>query len=326
MRLKQLTYKRAGVNIRAADAWLAGMRRLIRSTHGRGVLPDLGHFAGLFQLNGQLREPVLVASTDGVGTKLKIAQLVGVHRPIGIDVVAMNVNDVLAYGARPLFFLDYLAIGRVTPSIMSPLLRGIVAACRESGCTLLGGETAEMPGVYGPGEYDVAGFCVGIAERAKLIDGEAVRPGDAIIGLSASGVHANGLSLVRRVFTRQELKRHARALLIPTRIYVKPVLEALRVVPIRAIAHVTGGGLTRRIPSLVAARPGLRARLQPGSWRVPAIFETIRRAGGVQTDEMMRTFNMGIGMALVVPARAADRLIRMMETFRLPAWRVGVVE
>jgi phosphoribosylformylglycinamidine cyclo-ligase len=325
-RRRHLTYKRAGVNIRAADAWLGGMRGLIRSTYSRGVLPDLGHFAGLIQLNGHVRDPVLVASTDGVGTKLKVAQLAGIHRPIGIDVVAMNVNDILVYGAKPLFFLDYLAVGRVSPSVMSPLLRGIVAGCRESGCTLLGGETAEMPGVYGPDEYDVAGFCVGVAARAKVIDGTAVSAGDAIVGLASTGVHANGFSLVRQVFSEAELKRRAKQLLTPTRIYVAPVLEALRQVPVRALAHVTGGGLSRRIPSLVARRPQLRARLQPGTWRVPAVFDAIRQAGGVTPEEMLQTFNMGIGMALVTPARAAQRLIRLMADQDVPAWRIGVIE
>ena len=323
---RQLTYKRAGVNIRAADAWLSGMRRLIRSTQGAGVLPDLGRFAGLFALNGHLREPVLVASTDGVGTKLKIAQLAGRHQSIGIDVVAMNVNDVLAYGARPLFFLDYLAIGKLTPPIMSQLLRGVVAGCRESGCALLGGETAEMPGVYGPGEYDIAGFCVGVAERSRLIDGTAVRAGDVIVGLASSGVHANGLSLVRRVFTDAQLVRLSRQLLAPTRIYVKPVLAALPHVRIGAITHVTGGGLARRMPSLVVRSRGLRAVLEPGCWPVPTVFRTIQQAGGLSEQEMMSTFNMGIGMALVCRARDAKRLARLFRQARVPAWSIGSIE
>ncbi|MBI4343609.1 MAG: phosphoribosylformylglycinamidine cyclo-ligase [Candidatus Omnitrophica bacterium] len=323
---RQLTYKRAGVNIRAADAWLHGMRRLIRSTQGAGVLPDLGQFAGLFQLNGQLREPVLVASTDGVGTKLKIAQLADKHQGIGVDVVAMNVNDILTYGARPLFFLDYLAMGRLMPSVMSPLLRGVVAGCRESGCALLGGETAEMPGVYGAGEYDIAGFCVGVAERSRLIDGSQVRGGDVIVGLASSGVHSNGLALVRKVFTKTQLLRHSRQLLIPTRIYVKPVLAALEQVRVNAIAHVTGGGLSRRIPSLVLRARGVRALLRPGSWPVPAIFRTIQEAGRLSEPVMMSTFNMGIGMALVCRRRDAGRLVQLMIRARVPAWIIGAIE
>lgn len=322
-----VTYREAGVDVEGADAWLARMRPLIRSTQRPGVLADRGQFAGLFRLAAlRMRDPVLVASTDGVGTKLKLAQLVGSHESIGVDAVAMNTNDVLVYGAQPLFFLDYIAAGRLQPSLMSGLLRGIVKGCRLSGCALLGGETAEMPGVYRIGEYDVAGFCVGVVERAELIDGSRVREGDVIVGLASSGVHANGFSLVRRVFTRSELKRFARQFLMPTRIYVRPVLQALRSVPIHAIAHVTGGGLARRIPGLVAGHPRLRAGLRPGSWPVPLIFTAIQRAGELGADEMMRTFNMGIGMALVCPRRDADRLVRLMRRDRIAAWPIGTIE
>ena len=224
-----VTYRQSGVDVEGANAWLSRMRPLIRSTHGAGVLADRGRFAGLFRLAGlRLRDPVLVASTDGVGTKLKVAQLTRSHEAIGVDVVAMNTNDVLVYGARPLFFLDYIAVGRLQPALMSSLLRGIVLGCRRSGCALLGGETAEMPGVYRRGEYDVAGFCVGVVERVQLIDGSRVRAGDAVVGLASSGVHANGFSLVRRVFTPAQLSRLRRPLLAPTRIYVKPVLRVMR--------------------------------------------------------------------------------------------------
>ena len=302
------------------------MRPLIRSTSRLGVLPDRGQFAGLFRLAAaRLRDPVLVASTDGVGTKLRVAQLAGAHEGIGVDAVAMNTNDVLVYGARPLFFLDYLAVGAIQPAVMSAVLRGIVRGCRLSGCTLLGGETAEMPGVYGPGEYDVAGFCVGAVERRRLIDGSAVRAGDAIVGLASSGVHANGFSLVRRALSRAQLRRFARQLLTPTRIYVQPVLQALRRLPVAAIAHVTGGGIARRIPSLVARRPGLRAELFEGSWPVPRIFTVIQEAGRIRTAEMRSTFNMGIGMALVCRARDARRLIRLMRSTGVPAWTIGTI-
>jgi phosphoribosylformylglycinamidine cyclo-ligase len=272
-----------------------------------------------------LRDPVLVASTDGVGTKLKVAQLVGAHEAIGVDVVAMNANDVLVYGARPLFFLDYLAVGWLQPAVMSQLVRGIVKGCRLSGCALLGGETAEMPGVYRRGEYDVAGFCVGIAERARLIDGSAVRAGDRIVGLASSGVHANGFALVRRVFSRAQLTRLKRQLLVPTRIYVKPVLQLLEQVPIRAIAHVTGGGLARRLPMLVAKARGLRVRLVPGSWPIPPIFRAIQDVGRVSDDEMRRTFNMGIGMALVCRAADVPRVMRMMQRAGVSAWSIGTI-
>ncbi len=322
-----MRYRAAGVDIEGAEAWLARMRPLMRSTQRAGVLPDRGQFAGLFQLRGlRMRDPVLVASTDGVGTKLKVAQLVGRHEGIGVDVVAMNTNDVLVYGAAPLFFLDYLAVGRLQPELMSRVMRGIVRGCRDSGCALLGGETAELPGVYGPGEYDLAGFCVGAVERARLIDGSRVRAGDAIIGLASSGVHANGFSLVRRVLSRAQLMRYHQQLLAPTRIYVRPVLRALAAVPIHAIAHITGGGLSRRLSSLVAAQRGLAARLRPGRWPVPPMFRVIQAAGGLGPHEMMRTFNMGIGMALACAARDAARLVRLMQRARVPAWSIGTIE
>ena len=303
------------------------MRPLIRSTRSSRVLADRGQFGGLFSLAGLgMREPVLVASADGAGTKLKLAQLANRHEEIGVDVVAMNTNDVLVYGATPIFFLDYLAVGRIQRPLMNALLRGIVRGCRESGCALLGGETAEMPGVYRNGEYDAAGFCVGVVERARLIDGSQVRAGDAVVGLASSGVHANGFSLVRTVFSAAALRRRARELLTPTRIYVKPVLSALRTVPIRAIAHITGGGLARRLPSLVLARPGLTVRIEPGSWDVPDIFLDIQRAGCISNAEMARTFNMGIGMALVCRPGDRTRLMRLMRQAGVPAWSIGTVE
>jgi len=322
-----VTYRQAGVDIEAADGWLSRMRPLIRSTRRAEVLPDRGQFAGLFRFAAsRYREPVLVASTDGVGTKLAVAQAAGAHRAIGIDAVAMNTNDIVVYGAEPLFFLDYLAVGRLQPALMSALLKGVAEGCRQSGCALLGGETAEMPGVYDEGEYDIAGFCVGVAERAKLIDGSRVRAGDAIVGLASSGVHANGFSLVRRAFTRAQLLRWKRQLLIPTRIYVKPVLRAARQLPIHAIAHVTGGGLARRIPSLAAKAPGLRAVVHPGRWRVPPVFEAIQRAGRIADEEMMGTFNMGIGMALACHLREARRVVRLMARAGIPAWIIGTIE
>ena len=342
------TYRAAGVDIEGANGWLAKMRPLIRSTRRSEVLPDRGQFAGLFRFAAsRWRDPILVASTDGAGTKLKVAQLaepaersdgrqagrgpgakrwIGAYEAIGVDVVAMNVNDVVTYGAEPLFFLDYLAIGKLQPALMSALLKGIVRGCRESGCALLGGETAEMPGVYEPGEYDVAGFCVGVVERSKLIDGSAVRKGDIIVGVASSGVHANGFSLVRRVLTEAQVIRLARRLLIPTRIYVKPILRALRQARVHGIAHVTGGGLAHRLPSLVSTHRGLRACLAPKSWPIPAIFRTIQATGGISMDEMMATFNMGVGMVLACPAADAKRLVRLMHDEGMPAWPIGTIE
>jgi phosphoribosylformylglycinamidine cyclo-ligase len=335
------TYRRSGVDVEGADAWLSRMKPLIRSTRRSEVLSDRGQFAGLFRLSGAMRgmrDPVLVASTDGAGTKLKLAQLLepagangsaaapGAHEAIGVDVVAMNTNDVLAYGAAPLFFLDYMAVGALQPPLMSKLMRGIVRGCRESGCVLLGGETAEMPGVYGRGEYDVAGFCVGIAERKRLITGEAVRAGDVLVGLGSSGPHANGFSLVRKVFGPPQLRRWARALMQPTRIYVRPVLRALQRAEVHAIAHITGGGLARRLHSLTAKRPGLTARVIDGGWPVPPVFDAIQQAGRISWDEMRRTFNMGLGMVLAVPRRDSGRLVRLLRASGAPAWPVGLID
>ena len=321
-----LTYLRAGVDIGGVEAWLSRMQPLIRSTLGPGVLRDRGQFAGLFRLGGlKLRDPVLVASTDGVGTKLHLARQLGRHEGIGVDVVAMNVNDVLVYGARPILFLDYLAVGRLQPALMSQLVRGVVRGCRQAGCALLGGETAEMPGSYGPGAYDVAGFCVGVVERRRILDGRGVRAGDVIVGLASSGVHANGFSLVRRALSAAQQRRHGRALLAPTRIYVGPVLRALQALPITALAHITGGGLARRIPSLVSRARGLRAHLAWGRWPVPPIFGVIQRAGRISDEEMRGTFNMGIGMAMTCPPDAAPRLVRLLRRQGVRAWPIGVL-
>lgn len=322
------TYHRAGVNIAAAEHAISGLSRVIRATHGPAVLPDKGQFASLFRLAaaGRWRDPVLVSSTDGVGTKLKVAQQFGRHEGIGIDVVAMNTNDVLAYGARPLFFLDYIAMGRLNRRVFGALVRGVAKGCALSGCALVGGETAEMPGVYKPDEYDVAGFCVGVVERAKIIDGSQVRADDRVIGLASSGVHANGFSLARAALGPAGLRRFKRQLLEPTRIYVKPVLAAAATFRLGAIAHVTGGGLARRLSSLTAKHPGLRARWEPGSWPVPAIFEQIQAAGRIDDDEMHRTFNMGIGMAVACRRRDATALLQWFAHRKVPAWIIGRVE
>jgi len=319
------TYRQAGVNIAQTDRLLNRLKPAIRATHGAGVLPDVGQFAGLFQLPKGLREPILVSSTDGVGTKLKVAQLVGDHASIGIDAVAMNVNDVLVYGARPLFVLDYIAMGKIDPALFAQLVRGVAEGCRQSGCALLGGETAEMPGVYGRHEYDIAGFCVGVVERRRLLDGSGVREGDAIIGLASSGVHANGFSLVRAALGPAGLRRWKARLLRPTRIYVQPVLHALSRVPVSALVHVTGGGLARRLPALTSKQPTLMASWEPGSWPVPNVFDVIQRAGGVSDSEMMHTFNMGIGMALACRPAHARRLMQMFARTGVAAWRIGTI-
>lgn len=321
------TYRKAGVDIEATDRWLSRLSPLIRSTHGPEVLPDRGQFAGLFRLPARrFRDPVLVSSTDGVGTKLTLARSPQDYAVIGVDAVAMNANDIIVYGAQPMFFLDYVAVGKVRPRILNPLLGGIAQGCKLSGCALLGGETAEMPGVYGEDGYDVAGFCVGIVERRRIVDGSQVRAGDLVVGLASSGVHANGFSLIRRAFGPSELRRRHRQLMVPTRIYVKPVLATLARARVSAIAHVTGGGLARRLPSLVANAKGLRVRWTPGSWPVPKIFEHIQRAGRIDDEEMSRTFNMGIGMALACRPQDADTVMQGMRRHGLSCWLIGRIE
>ncbi len=320
-------YRRAGVNIEATDRLLKRLRPVIRSTQGPEVLPDRGQFASLVRLpSNTFRDPVLVSSTDGVGTKLKLATSPSDYVGIGIDAVAMNVNDVVVYGARPLFFLDYVAVGRVTPALLGGLVRGIAKGCKESGCALVGGETAEMPGVYKDGDYDVAGFCVGVVERRRLIDGSKVRAGDAVIGLASSGVHANGFSLVRKIFSPTELKRLKRSLLRPTRIYVKPLLAVAARFPVTAIAHITGGGLVRRLPSLVAAQRHLTVRWVRGAWPIPSIFGRIQQAGSVTQEEMDATFNMGLGMVLACRPQAAPAVISRLRRLRYPAWPIGTIQ
>ena len=322
-----VTYRKAGVDIAATDRWLRQLGGVIRATQGPAVLPDRGQFAGLYALGrGRYRDPILVSSTDGVGTKLTLAQLIGRHEGIGVDAVAMNVNDVLVYGAQPLFFLDYVAMGTMDRRLLSALIRGVADGCRQSGCALIGGETAEMPGVYGPGEYDIAGFCVGVVERRQLLDGASVRRGDVVIGLAASGVHANGFSLVRAALGSRGLKRWGRELLTPTRIYVKPVLAALRRFRLHALAHVTGGGLRRRLASLTGQQPALQVVWRRGSWPVPDIFHYIQEAGQIADAQMHSTFNMGIGMALACAPRDGAGVIRLLRQAGVEAWPIGTVE
>ena len=321
---RRLTYRRAGVDIAAADRVIHRFQPLIRATRRPEVLPDLGQFAGLFALR-RYRQPVLVASTDGAGTKVKVARVLGAHEAIGVDAVAMNVNDVLTTGAEPLFVLDYFATGRLAGSPLPAVLRGVIRACRESGCALLGGETAEMPSCYAPGDYDVAGFCVGVVERRALIDGSRVRAGDVVIGLASNGVHANGFSLVRRIISKEAMRRAPwrRWLAAPTRLYVRPVLDVLRRAPIHAMVHVTGGGLARRLPALVRRAPGLVVQWDASSWPQPAVFTRLAAEGGIGDAEMFRTFNMGIGFALACRAADARRVQQRLARHRVPSWVIG---
>lgn len=319
--MEPLTYKQSGVDIEAGDEAVRRIAPLARATFRPEVLSSIGAFAGFVSVPEGYRNPVLVSSTDGVGSKLKIAFLADRHDTIGIDLVAMGVNDLLVHGAEPLFFLDYLAVSKVVPERIEVIVRGIALGCREAGCALIGGETAELPDFYAPGEYDLAGFAVGVAERSRLIDGSAIRPGDLVLGLASSGLHSNGYTLARRVVCeRLGLKigdllpgvgrTVADELLTPTRIYVKPILALLREVPVGAMAHVTGGGITGNLPRVLP--DGCRAVVRKGSWPVPPIFGLIEKAGQVAEAEMLRTFNMGIGFLCVVRPEDAERATRCL--------------
>ncbi|MCI0548938.1 MAG: phosphoribosylformylglycinamidine cyclo-ligase [Candidatus Rokubacteria bacterium] len=316
-----LTYKRAGVDIAAGDEAVRRIRRVAAGAQRPEVLGGIGAFAAVCRIPAGYVEPVLVSSTDGVGSKIKIAFLAGRHDTIGIDLVAMGVNDVLVHGAEPLFFLDYLAVHRVEPALVEAIVAGVAAGCAEAGCALVGGETAEMRDLYAPGEYDLAGFAVGVAERSRLVTGADVAPGDAVLGLASSGLHSNGYSLVRgALLERAGLgldaavpglgRRLGEELLEPTRIYVRSVLGLLRAVTVKAMAHVTGGGITENLPRVLPA--GCRAEIDAGAWPVPPIFRAIQEAGQVSDEEMRRTFNMGIGYLVIVApedaGRAADAL------------------
>ncbi|HWP33956.1 MAG TPA: phosphoribosylformylglycinamidine cyclo-ligase [Thermodesulfobacteriota bacterium] len=320
-----LTYRDAGVDIEAGHEVVARIRGAVRSTYRPEVLGDLGGFGALFRFDaGRYHDPVLVSSTDGVGTKLKIAFLLDKHDTVGIDLVAMCVNDVVVQGAEPLFLLDYFACGRLDPARAAEVIGGIAAGCREAGCALVGGETAEMPGVYAEGEYDLAGFAVGVVERERLLPAAGVGPGDRLVALPSSGLHANGFSLVRRiVFDRLGLKVTDRvealgrqvtlgeALLTPTRIYVRPLLAALAAgLPVLAAAHITGGGLLDNLPRVLPR--GVRAVLDRRAWEWPAIFRFLQEAGGVPEAEMLRTFNCGLGLVLVVRADGVEAVCRAL--------------
>jgi phosphoribosylformylglycinamidine cyclo-ligase len=332
-RPRPLTYRAAGVDIRAGDEAVRRLTPLARRTYRPEVLGDIGAFAGFFRVPSGYREPVFVAATDGVGSKLKVAFLTGRHETVGIDLVAGSVNDLLAHGAEPLVFLDYIGIGRLQPRVVAAIVQGIAAGCQEAGCALIGGETAELPDFYAPGEYDLAGFAVGVVERSGILDGRAVRPGDLVLGLASTGLHQNGFSLARRVmFERLRLGVRDRApglgrrvgdlLLTPTRIYVKPVLGLLRDgLPVHAMAHVTGGGLTGNLPRVLPSR--CCAVIRRGAWPVPPVFDLVQRAGRVAEAEMFRVFNMGVGFVLVLPPDAAAGARRALEAAGIAAWPIG---
>jgi len=319
-----LTYKEAGVDIDAGDALVEHIKPLAKSTDRAGVIGGLGGFGGLFDLKAAgFKDPILVSGTDGVGTKLRLAIDAGIPDTVGIDLVAMCVNDIVVQGAEPLFFLDYYATGRLEVEAGRRIVAGIAEGCRRAGCALIGGETAEMPGMYAAGDYDLAGFAVGAAERDQLLPRDDIAAGDVVLGLASSGLHSNGFSLVRKVMERET--HDIAALLEPTRIYVKPLLQAIRGTnAIKGLAHITGGGLPGNVPRCLP--DGLRARLDAGRWKAPPVFGWLQRAGSVPTDDMLRTFNCGLGMVVVVDksdvGKVTGALVAAGETVR----EVGVIE
>ncbi|MFH1304880.1 MAG: phosphoribosylformylglycinamidine cyclo-ligase [Candidatus Omnitrophota bacterium] len=320
-----MTYKNAGVDIDKANRLIKKTKKLINTTRTAGSMDSVGGFGGFFDPDVfGVKNPLLVSSTDGVGTKLKIAQMAGKHDTVGIDLVAMSVNDIICSGARPVFFLDYFSTGKLNEKIWSDVIKGIVKGCRESGCALLGGETAEMPGMYPDGEYDLAGFAVGIVNRKNVLDGKKVRPGDVILGLASSGLHSNGYSLVRKIFTAAEMKKKHRLLLEPTHIYVKPFLEVARAAKIKGVAHITGGGFYDNIPRALPARA--RAVIRKGAWRIPEVFNLISKKTGMKETELYRTFNMGIGMIFILSdADAAKARKILKKKFGLESWKIGEI-
>jgi phosphoribosylformylglycinamidine cyclo-ligase len=333
---QRVTYKDAGVDIAAGNSFVNMIKPLVKSTFRPEVMAEIGGFGGLFSLNAsKYKNPVLVSGTDGVGTKLKIAFMADRHDTVGIDLVAMCVNDIIVQGAEPLFFLDYLATGKLLPEKAAQIVKGIAEGCRQAGCALIGGETAEMPGFYSEGEYDVAGFTVGVVDRENIIDGSTIAVGNRLIGIASSGLHSNGYSLARKlIFERLELSIHsefpdtgrtvAEELLTPTRIYVRSILNLLKDFKINGIAHITGGGLLENVPRVLPR--GCQATISLNGWVRPTLFDVLRDAGNVARDEMYKTFNMGIGMVLVVAENEADDIINRLSGMDEKAWSIGRID
>lgn len=331
---QRITYKDAGVDIAAGNSFVNLIKPLVKSTYRPEVMADIGGFGGLFSLNAsKFKNPVLVSGTDGVGTKLKIAFMADQHDTVGIDLVAMCVNDIVVQGAEPLFFLDYLATGALHPEKAAEVVKGIAEGCRQAGCALIGGETAEMPGFYSAGEYDIAGFAVGVVDRDNIIDGSSISVGNRLIGIASSGLHSNGYSLARKIiFDRMGLpidgmlatgRTVADELLTPTRIYIRSVMNLLKDFKINGIAHITGGGLLENVPRVLPR--GCKATIHLPRWERPRLFDILQDAGNVERDEMYRTFNMGIGMVLAVAERDAEDMIYRLNGLQEQAWVIGEI-
>jgi phosphoribosylformylglycinamidine cyclo-ligase len=329
--LSSLSYRDAGVNIDAGDELVENIKPLAKRTLRDGVLAGIGGFGALFEVPHKYREPVLVSGTDGVGTKLKLAFQLNRHDTVGIDLVAMSVNDILVQGAEPLFFLDYFACGKLDVATATQVVKGIAAGCEQAGCALIGGETAEMPGMYPHGEYDLAGFAVGAVEKTKIISGKDIAPGDTVLGLASSGAHSNGYSLIRKIIDgsgahlSSELNGGTlgEILLAPTRIYVKPLLAAMAEVPIKGLAHITGGGLVENVPRVLPQT--VCAELQKNAWPRPAVFDWLQHNGKLADAEMHRVFNCGIGMVVIVAQENANAAIRALERKGEAVFRIGEI-
>jgi phosphoribosylformylglycinamidine cyclo-ligase len=330
-RTPNLTYRDAGVDIDAGDQLVENIKPYAKRTTRPEVLAGIGGFGALCRIPARYREPVLVSGTDGVGTKLKLAFELNRHDTVGIDLVAMSVNDVLVQGAEPLFFLDYYACGKLDVTTATAVIKGIAAGCEIAGCALIGGETAEMPGMYPPGDYDLAGFAVGVVERSRIINGSTIVAGDAVLGLASSGAHSNGYSLIRRILAQNKIdlatslggKPLSDVILEPTRIYAKSVLQLIEQVAVKGLAHITGGGIVDNVPRVLPET--LTAQIERGSWQLPALFGWLKQQGNVADDEMLRVFNCGIGMVAIVAAQDAGRALDVLREAGETAWRIGTV-
>jgi phosphoribosylformylglycinamidine cyclo-ligase len=326
-----LSYRDAGVDIDAGDALVEAIKPFCRRTHREGVLGGIGGFGGLFEISKKYREPVLVSGTDGVGTKLKLAFALNMHNTVGIDLVAMSANDILVQGAEPLFFLDYFACGKLDVAIATEVIKGIALGCEQAGCALLGGETAEMPSMYPAGEYDLAGFAVGVVEKSRLVDGSKIAAGDVVLGLASSGLHSNGYSLVRKIIdlAQPDLQGDfygrplAQVLMAPTRLYVKPLLALMQAMEVKGMVHITGGGLLENVPRVLQAH--LTAQLSAQAWEMPPLFYWLQEQGNLAESEMYRVFNCGIGMIVIVSPENADAAQAQLAAAGERVYRIGEI-